>query len=143
MEQKKLDTSLENDKSMVERLFTKDALAKYHLSDSNILDTYFEAFPEKVLQRISKNQPKTFLLTPMKGMAIAAVFIFVIGSTFIFLNNSVNKTSTMNTIAIQDISSEEIEAYVDANEWMAEIDWHSEAFKTDAELEQIYEDSIN
>lgn len=143
MEQKNLDTALENDKSIVESLFTKEVLANYDLSASNMPESYLETFPEKILHRISNNQPKTFLLRPMGRMAIAAVFLLVIGSTFIFLNNSVNKKSAINTIAIQDISNEEIEAYVDANEWMAEIDWHSEAFKTDNEIEQIYKDSIN
>ena len=143
MEQKKLDTALEKDKSLVENLFTKEVLANYDLSTSNMPKSYLETFPEKVLHRISNNQPKTFFLTPIGKMAIAAVFLLVIGSTFIFLNNNVSKNPAMNTIAIQDISNEEMEAYVDANEWMAEIDWHSEAFKTDNEIEQIYKDSIN
>lgn len=143
MEQKKIDTALENDKSFIENLFSKEALVNYDLSASNMPESYLETFPEKILQRIAKNQPKTFFLTPIGKMAIAAMFIFVIGSTFIFLNTSVSKKTTLNTIAIQDISNEEMEAYVDANEWMAEIDWHAEAFKADAEIEQFYKDTIN
>jgi hypothetical protein len=76
-------------------------------------------------------------------MAIAAIFIFVVSSTFIFLNSSVDKNLTLSAISIQDISNDEIEAYVDANEWIADIDLPSEAFKPDTEIEKFYKDSID
>lgn len=142
MEQKKIDTALENDKSMVESLFTKEALANYDRSTTHVPTSYFETFPEKLQQRIANNQPKTFFLTPLGKMAIAAVFIFVIGSTFIFLNSSVDKNVAIASISMQDISNEEIEAYVDANEWMADIDWHSEVYKPESELIQLNADTL-
>ena len=49
----------------------------------------------------------------------------------------------MVSISMQDISNDEIEAYVDANERMADIDWQSETFKSDTEIEQFYKDSID
>lgn len=143
MEQKKIDTALENDQLMVEQLFSKEALANYDKSASEVPASYFEAFPEKLQQRIANNKPKVFFLTPLGKMAIAAIFLFVVSSTFIFLNNSVSKKSAMVSISMQDISNDEIEAYVDANEWMADIDWSSEAFKPDAEAENFYKDSID
>ena len=76
-------------------------------------------------------------------MAIAAAFILVVASTFIFLNSNVDKNLALSSLTIQDISIDEIEAYVDANEWMADIDWQSEAYEPDAEVEQFYKDSIN
>lgn len=143
MEQKKIDTALEDDQLLVEQLFSKEALANYDRSTSDVPASYFEAFPEKLQQRITNNKPKVFFLTPIGKMAIAAVFILLVASTFIFLNNSVSKKSIMVSISMQDISNDEIEAYVDANEWMADIDWSSEAFKPDAEAEQFYKDSID
>ena len=143
MEQKKIYTALENDQLMVEQLFSKEALANYDKSASEVPASYFEAFPEKLQQRIANNKPKVFFLTPLGKMAIAAIFLFVVSSTFIFLNNSVSKKSAMVSISMQDISNDEIEAYVDANEWMADIDWSSEAFKPDAEAENFYKDSID
>ena len=143
MEQKKINTTLEEDQLMVERLFSKEALANYDKSASSVPASYFETFPEKLQQRIANNKPQLFFLTPLGKMAIAAVFLVIVSSTFIFLNNSVSKKSIMVSISMQDISYDEIEAYVDANEWMAEIDWQSEAFKPDTEIEQFYKDSID
>ena len=143
MEQKKINTTLEEDQLMVERLFSKEALANYDKSASSEPASYFETFPEKLQNRIANNKPKIFFLTPIGKMAIAAALLLVVASTFIFLNNSVSKKSIMVSISMQDISYDEIEAYVDANEWMAEIDWQSEAFKPDTEIEQFYKDSID
>jgi hypothetical protein len=118
-------------------------LVNYDKSVSEVPASYFEAFPEKLQQRIANNKPKVFFLTPLGKMASAAIFIFVVSSTFIFLNSSVNKNLTLSAISIQDFSNDEIEAYVNANEWLADIDWHSEAFKPDTEVEQFYKDSID
>ena len=143
MEQKKINTTLEEDQIMVERLFSKEALANYDKSASSVPASYFETFPEKLQQRIANNKPQLFFLTPLGKMAIAAVFLVIVSSTFIFLNNNVSKKSIMVSISMQDISNDEIEAYVDANEWMADIDWQSETFKPDTEIEQFYKDSID
>ena len=147
MEQNKLDTGLENDKSMVESLFSKEALMHYDRSNTQVHADYFETFPEKLQQRIANHriathQPKIFFLTSMGRMAIAAVFIFVIGCTFIFLNKNNDQSEALSSISIKDISNDEIEAYVDANEWMADIDWQSEAYKSESDLIQLNADSI-
>ena len=143
MEQKNIDKALEDDKLLVEQLFSKEALANYDRTASDVPSSYFEAFPEKLQQRIANNKPKLFFLTPIGKMAIAAAFIMIVASTFIFLNSNVDKNLALSSLTIQDISIDEIEAYVDANEWMAEIDWQSEAFKPDTEIEQFYKDSID
>ena len=143
MEQKKIDTTLEDDQLMVEHLFSKEALANYDKSASSVPASYFETFPEKLQNRIANNKPKIFFLTPIGKMAIAAAFILVVASTFIFLNSNVDKNLALSSLTIQDISIDEIEAYVDANEWMADIDWQSEAYNPDAEVEQFYKDSID
>ena len=143
MEQKKIDTALENDQLMVEQLFSKEALANYDRTASNVPASYFETFPEKLQNRIANNKPKIFFLTPIGKMASAAALLLVVASTFIFLNKGVDKNLELSSLTIQDISNDEIEAYVDANEWMVDIDWSSEAFKPDAEAEHFYNDSID
>ena len=143
MEQKKINTTLEEDQLMAERLFSKEALANYDKSASSVPASYFETFPEKLQNRIANNKPKIFFLTPIGKMAIAAALLLVVASTFIFLNKGVDKNLELSSLTIQDISNDEIEAYVDANEWMADIDWSSEAFKPDAEAENFYKDSID
>ena len=143
MEQKKINTTLEEDQLMVERLFSKEALANYDKSASSVPASYFETFPEKLQNRIANNKPKIFFLTPIGKMTIAAALLLVVASTFIFLNKGVDKNLELSSLTIQDISNDEIEAYVDANEWMVDIDWSSEAFKPDAEAEHFYNDSID
>ena len=143
MEQKKINTTLEEDQLMVERLFSKEALANYDKSASSVPASYFETFPEKLQQRIANNKPQLFFLTSFGKMAIAAAFLLVVASTFIFLNSNTDKNLELSTITINDLTNDEIEAHVDANEWMAEIDWQSEAFKPDTEIEQFYKDSID
>ena len=74
MEQKKINTTLEEDQLMVERLFSKEALANYDKSASSVPASYFETFPEKLQNRIANNKPKIFFLTPIGKMAIAAAW---------------------------------------------------------------------
>jgi hypothetical protein len=64
-----------------------------------------------------------------------------VGGSFIFLNNSVSKKTeasmVTNNISLQDISIEEIETYVDSNEWIAEIDLQAQMQKENAKLSSL------
>ena len=42
-----------------------------------------------------------------------------------------------NSISLEELSSEEIESYVDANEWIAEIDVQSQMQKENAKLSSL------
>jgi hypothetical protein len=114
---------------------------------------YFESFPDKLMSRIEsekrekleKKNTKIFFLPsfiqPINRWAVAAAFIIVVGGSFIFLNNSVSKKTeasiVANTISLQDLSIEEIETYVDANEWIAEIDVQAQMQKENAKLSSL------
>jgi len=80
-------------------------------------------------------------MQPLNRLAIAAAFIIVVGGSFIFLNNSVSKKTqapiVANDISLQELSSEEIESYVDANEWIAEIDVQAQMQKENAKLSSL------
>ena len=82
----------------------------------------------------------------MTRWAVAAAFIIVIGGSFIFLNNAAFKnieaSMVANNINLQDISIEEIETYVDANEWIAEIDVQAQMQKENAKLSNLDEKQI-
>ena len=100
----------------------------------------------KILFRyVKKKNPKIFFLPsfmqPLSRLAIAAAFIIVVGGSFIFLNNSVSKKTeasiVANNISLHELSNEEIESYVDANEWIAEIDVQAQMQKENAKLSSL------
>jgi predicted house-cleaning NTP pyrophosphatase (Maf/HAM1 superfamily) len=119
---------------------------------------YFESFPDQLMNRIEsekrqkleKKNAKIFFLPsfmqPLNRLAIAAAFIIVVGGSFIFLNNSVSKKTqagiVANDISIQELSNEEIESYVDANEWIAEIDVQAQMQKENSKLSSLDEKQI-
>ena len=145
--------SLEQDRAWTESLLNKQSLSQLNASMTEVPVHYFESFPDKLMSRIAnekvekleKKNAKIFFLPsfmqPINRWAVAAAFIIVVGGSFIFLNNSVSKKTeasiVANTISLQDISIEEIETYVDANEWIAEIDIQAQVQKENANLSSL------
>ena len=67
-------------------------------------------------------------------------------SRLIFIFVQKNKSeSPMSSIAIHEIPTSEMEAYVNSNEWIAEVDVQSEINKieTNLEADPLSKDSIN
>ena len=145
--------SLEQDRAWAESLLDKQSLSQLNASKTEVPIHYFESFPDKLMSRIAnerlekleKKNAKIFFLPsfmqPINRWAVAAAFIIVVGGSFIFLNNSVSKKTeapiVANTISIQDLSIEEIETYVDANEWIAEIDIQAQVQKENTKLSRL------
>lgn len=145
--------SLEQDRAWAESLLNKQSLSQLNASMTEVPVHYFESFSDKLMNRIAnerlekveKKNAKIFFLPsfmqPINRWAFAAAFIIVVGGSFIFLNNSVSKKTeasiVANTISLQDISIEEIETYVDANEWIAEIDIQAQVQKENAKLSSL------
>ncbi len=145
--------SLEQDRAWAESLLNKQSLSQLNASRTEVPVHYFESFPDKLMSRIAnerlekleKKNAKIFFLPsfmqPINRWAVAATFIIVVGGSFIFLNNSVSKKTeapiVANTISLEDLSIEEIETYVDANEWIAEIDIQAQVQKENAKLSSL------
>ena len=150
--------SLEQDRAWAESLLNKQSLSELNASKTEAPIHYFESFPEKLMnriesekrQKIEKKNAKIFFLPsfmqPLNRLAIAAAFIIVVGGSFIFLNNSVSKKTqagiVANDISLQELSNEEIESYVDANEWIAEIDVQAQMQKENVKLSSLDEKQI-
>ena len=150
--------SLEQDRAWAESLLNKQSLSELNASKTEAPIHYFESFPEKLMNRIEaekrqkmeKKNAKIFFLPsfmqPLNRLAIAAAFIIVVGGSFIFLNNSVSKKTqagiVANDISLQELSNEEIESYVDANEWIAEIDVQAQMQKENVKLSTLDEKQI-
>ena len=156
--QDNIGNSLEQDRAWAESLLNKQALSELNASKTEAPIHYFESFPDKLMSRIAnerlekleKKNAKIFFLPsfmqPINRWAIAAAFIIVVGGSFIFLNNSVSKKTqasvVANDISLQELSNEEIESYVDANEWIAEIDVQAQMQKENAKLSTLDEKQI-
>ena len=156
--QDNIGNSLEQDRAWAESLLNKQSLSELNASKTEAPIYYFESFPDKLMSRIAnerlekleKKNAKIFFLPtflqPMNRWAVAAAFIIVIGGSFIFLNNSVSKKTeapmVANNISLQELSIEEIETYVDANEWIAEIDVQAQMQKENAKLSTLDEKQI-
>jgi len=151
--QDSIGNSLEQDRAWAESLLNKQSLSQFNASKIKAPLNYFESFPDQLMSRIEsekrqkleKKNAKIFFLPsfmqPINRWAIAAAFIIVVGGSFIFLNNSVSKKTeasmVTNNISLQDISIEEIETYVDSNEWIAEIDLQAQMQKENAKLSSL------
>ncbi|TRZ83397.1 MAG: hypothetical protein D4R91_00440 [Sediminibacterium sp.] len=151
--QESIGNSLEQDRAWAESLLNKQSLSQFNASKIDAPLNYFESFPDQLMSRIAnersekleKKNAKIFVLPsfmqPINRWAIAAAFIIVVGGSFIFLNNSVSKKTqasiVTNNISLQDISIEEIETYVDTNEWLAEIDVQAQMQKENARLSTL------
>jgi hypothetical protein len=153
-----IGNSLEQDRAWAESLLNKQSLSQFNLSKTDAPIHYFEFFPDQLMNRIEsekrqkleKKNTKIFFLPsfmqPLNRLAVAAVFIIVVGGSFIFLNNSVSKKTqapiVANDISLQELSNEEIESYVDANEWIAEIDVQAQMQKENLKLSSLDEKQI-
>lgn len=156
--QDNIGNSLEQDRAWAESLLNKQSLSELNASKTDAPIHYFESFPDKLMSRIEaekrqkmeKKNAKIFFLPsfmqPINRWAIAAAFIIVVGGSFIFLNNSVSKKTqasiVANDISLQELSNEEIESYVDANEWIAEIDVQAQMQKENSKLSTLDEKQI-
>jgi len=145
--------SLEQDRAWAESLLNKQSLSELNASKSEAPIHYFESFPDKLMSRIAnerlekleKKNAKIFFLPsfiqPINRVAVAAAFIIVAGGSLIFLNNAAYKKIeapiVANNISLQELSIEEIETYVDANEWIAEIDVQAQMQKENAKLSSL------
>jgi predicted house-cleaning NTP pyrophosphatase (Maf/HAM1 superfamily) len=156
--QDNIGNSLEQDRAWAESLLNKQNLSQFNLSTTEVPLNYFESFPDQLMSRIAKERleklekknAKIFFLPsfmqPLNRLAIAVAFIIVVGGSFIFLNNSVSKKTqadiVANDISLQELSNEEIESYVDANEWIAEIDVQAQMQKENSKLSSLDEKQI-
>jgi adenine-specific DNA methylase len=156
--QDKIGNSLEQDRAWAESLLNKQSLSQLNASNTEVPIDYFESFPDKLMssieeqkrEKLEKKKAKIFFLPsfiqPMNRWAVAAAFIILVGGSFIFLNSSVSKKTgasmLANNINIQDISIEEIETYVEANEWIAEIDVQAQIQNENAKLSSLDEKQI-
>ena len=89
------------------------ALQQWSKNIERVPEGYFEGAPQQVLQAIKKK--KTTLIYTLSKLSVAAIFIAIIANVYFIHNSNIN-SNKVNTIAIQDLSNEEIETYLTKND---------------------------
>ncbi len=139
MQPQQNDNTLLDDKAQVENLFNKQSLQQMEETLKQTPVDFFVAQEEAILNTIRKTNTnaKIISITTWKKLAIAASFIAIAASAYIFTASN-NKTKEIaNNLTIQEIPTSEIESYVNDYEGIAEIDWQSEINKEGSNLENI------
>ncbi len=139
MENTSVQNNLIEDKELVEQLLTKEALASLENNNMSVPAHYFENFESRVLNNIhASNQPaRIFKLAKWSQLAIAASFLTIIISSYLFFQSGKNNQQDQPIVSLHEIPSAEIDAYVNSNEWVAEIDWQEEINVESAHLEKL------
>lgn len=145
MNNEPIDSTLKEDKAMMEQLLSTEALSQFDAAMHEVPAGYFEQFPESILLKIKATaKPTSAKFFTIGRLSMAAAVLLIIASTFIFVQK--NKTDNqIATIAIHEIPISEMEAYVNNNEWIADVDVQSEINKIETNFEtgSLSKDSIN
>lgn len=127
------------DKALVEKLFSSDAISKYNETIESVPADYFEQFESKLLNELKQPaKVKSLFAIPKWGqIAIAASFFTIVATTYLLIQSNNKTENTELNISLAEISTSEMDAYVNENEELAEIDWQAEINKEGKNLESL------
>jgi hypothetical protein len=127
------------DKALVEKLFSTDEISKYNETIESVPADYFEQFESKLLNEIKQPaRVRSLFAIPNWGqIAIAASFFTIVATTYLLIQASHKTENTELNISLAEISTSEMDAYVNENEELAEIDWQAEISKEGKNLESL------
>jgi len=126
-----LNTDMENE-SISKGL--EEALKSFDTKTKQVPAGYFDQFELDLMQKIKaqkqgpKRAPIVTLFLEHKKYLVAASLLFAIvtGSLFIYKAENTNDSFVnVETIEIENLPDELIEAYVNNNELVAEVEWNS------------------
>lgn len=140
MENSEKDISLKEDKALVEALFSKESLMQFNENQQQSNDSFFEQQQASILNAIGQQKARIIIFGKYGKIAVAASILAIIATSYLYIQASKQSTVTVEYVKIEDIPSEEIENYVNANELIAEIDWSTEI---DEAAEMFDETTIN
>jgi len=126
MENSEKDISLREDKALVEALFSKESLMQFNENQQQSNDSFFEQQQASILKAIGQQKARIIIFGKYGKIAVAASILAIIATSYLYIQASKQSTATVEYVKIEDIPSEEIENYVNANELIAEIDWSTE-----------------
>jgi hypothetical protein len=133
MQKRENDMELQEDKLSTEALFNKEELDRWEASNKAVPHNYFNAFEANTIHSV-QNLPPTrsiFQLSTWKTLAVAASFLAITSSAYLWMELKPADNNSTAALNIQQISTEEINAYLNANDWLADVDWQTELSKED------------
>jgi hypothetical protein len=122
---------MENESISIELV---EALKSFDTKTKQVPPGYFDQFELDLMQKIKaqKQAPKkasvVTLFSNHKQYLVAASLVLAIATGLLFLNQGGSNTTSMakvETIEIETLPDELIEAYVINNELVAEVEWNS------------------
>ena len=126
-----LNTDMENE-SISKGL--EEALKSFDTKTKQLPVGYFDQFELDLMQKIKaqkqgpKRAPIVTLFLEHKKYLVAASLLFAIVTGSLFINKAENTNDSIvnvETIEIENLPDELIEAYVNNNELVAEVEWNS------------------
>jgi uroporphyrinogen-III decarboxylase len=112
----------------------EEALKSFDTKTKQVPAGYFDQFELDLMQKIKaqkqgpKRAPIVTLFLEHKKYLVAASLLFAIVTVSLFINKVENTTTQIAKVEVVDIGSlpdELIEAYVNNNELVAEVEWNS------------------
>jgi hypothetical protein len=112
----------------------EEALKSFDSKTKHVPAGYFDQFELNLIQKIKvekqapQNAPIITLFSNQKKYLVAASLLFAIATGYLFFNKAENTTTQIAKVEVVDIGSlpdELIEAYVNNNELVAEVEWNS------------------
>lgn len=108
------------------------ALERFKAKSDEVPQGYFDQFELELMHKIQseKHAPKQAniisLFAKQKKYLVAASLLFAVATGYLFYNQLNEHTiSTNEMVQIESLPDEVIEAYVDNNELVAEVEWNS------------------
>ena len=135
-------SSIDQEKNEVQALFNKESIDQFEKQVSTVPENYFEQFSENILTKIQEQKKPSLLIRFGKLSVAAAILFLVIGSYFVVTQYNMNDVTT---IAIHEIPTAELDAYVSNNEWMTDAEMQTEINNVglNLDIENSSKDSIN
>ena len=135
-------STIDQEKNEVQALFNKDSIDQFEKQVSTVPENYFEQFSENILTKIQEQKKPSILIRCGKLSVAAAILFLVIGSYFVVTQYNMNDVTT---IAIHEIPTAELDAYVSNNEWMTDAEMQTEINNVglNLDIENSSKDSIN
>jgi hypothetical protein len=112
----------------------EEALKSFEAKTKQIPAGYFDQFELDLMQKIKaeKQAPQKgqiiSLFSKQKKYLVAASLLFAVATGYLFFNKTENTNDSIakvETIDIETLPDELIEAYVNNNELVAEVEWNS------------------
>ena len=123
---------LADEKNEVAALFNKEAIKQFEEQIGTVPADYFNSFSEKIVTKIQAKKKPSLILTFNKLSIAASIMILLVGSYF-FVNKYNDNAN--DAIAIHEIPTAELDAYVSNNEWIADAEIQTEINKLGLNLD--------